>query len=63
MAQAISASTQSALRLRAGVGMAGMFVVASFGAALFFSASQTQAAEGEQVVQAASPAIEQVAAR
>lgn len=35
----------SVARVRTGVGMAGMFVVACFGAALFFTVEQTQAAE------------------
>ncbi|MEO9462182.1 MAG: hypothetical protein ABJ242_05545 [Marinomonas sp.] len=38
-------SDNAAARLRAGVGLAGMFVVACFGAALFFTVEQTQAAE------------------
>ena len=38
-------SETAAVRLRAGVGAAGMFVVACFGAALFFTVEQTQAAE------------------
>jgi hypothetical protein len=35
----------SIARVRTGVGLAGMFVVACFGAALFFTGEQTQAAE------------------
>lgn len=38
-------SDNTAVRMRAGVGLAGMFVVACFCAAMFFSAEQSQAAD------------------
>lgn len=49
MGTVVVKSEQSSLRLRAGIGFAGMFVVACFGAAMFFSGSfsdnQAQAAD------------------
>ena len=50
----------SVVRVRAGVGMAGMFVVACFGAALFFTVEQTQAAENIASGAAAPAQIAQV---
>ena len=50
----------SVARVRTGVGMAGMFVVACFGAALFFSVEQTKAAENTAVA-ASSSAPAQIA--
>lgn len=48
----------SIARVRTGVGMAGMFVVACFGAAMFFTVEPTQASENL----AAGPSVpEQVA--
>ena len=49
MKTTVGKNVPSALRLRAGIGFAGMFVVACFGAAMFFSgsvpSSQAQAAD------------------
>ena len=54
-------SDNAAARVRAGVGIAGMFVVACFGAALFFTAEQTQAAKSDLVAGAASGVSAQIA--
>lgn len=48
----------SIARMRTGVGVAGMFVVACFGAAMFFTGEPTQASEN---LAAGSPAPEHIA--
>ncbi|MEP2735644.1 MAG: hypothetical protein ABJP34_05040 [Erythrobacter sp.] len=51
----------SVARVRTGVGMAGIFVVACFGAAMFFTVEQTQAAESLAGAASSPTQIAQVA--